>query len=75
MANHFADVPPARRQRQMVHAGHLFANGADMKIVNCLSQLSRRRPGINPAMAAGLTICASAAYPVVFGGDWAILDE
>ena len=42
MVNHLTDVPAAGGKRQMIHASHLFSKGADVKIINCLPQLSRR---------------------------------
>jgi hypothetical protein len=42
MVNHFANVPPTGGKRQMIHASHLLSKGADMKIINCLPQLSLR---------------------------------
>ena len=42
MVNHFADVPAAGGKRHMIHASHLLSKGADVKIINCLPQLSLR---------------------------------
>ncbi len=42
MINHFADVPAAGGQRQMIHASHLLAKGADMKIINSRAQIPLR---------------------------------
>jgi hypothetical protein len=42
MVNHLTDVPAAGGKRQMIHASHLLAKGPDVKVINCLPQLSLR---------------------------------
>jgi hypothetical protein len=42
MVNHLTDVPAPGGQRQMIHPSHLLSKGADVKIINCLPQLSLR---------------------------------
>lgn len=42
MINHLTNVSAAFTKRQMVHTSHLFAKGANVKIVDCLPQFSLR---------------------------------